>query len=370
MQFSESNDTWRLIPPWADFLIRLGHGWPASPSGRERICLVSMPCDSAAAGLIALGAMIRDLGNPRANDLDGHYDDLCRYADEYLGKCGRRDREGQVCEERCDPQAVRCGLSERIPGLLRSEEGELYRISGKGAESQLVPGGGIICTKVIGRGRAKRPRNKDLRARRDGDDPGSRWVLPSRSLGWHIDGNPPAQLESAGQALQHDPYEQIIPGAHVLPENLSVSYSGLCLASRAAGGKATREACEEIRFRTDDGRENTLVDLLAVTAWASTREVSRVLFFNSRTGEMDRRSRDPRIVIADGPDSFLRALQRFKHSDIIGVMHRAVDREVLEEVGVRMQNLEQWYEADVLLAEAPRGVPHGISTLTLRRRAR
>jgi hypothetical protein len=72
IRFSEAGDPWREVPQWADFLIRLGWAWPTNDAGRSRVCLVSMPCDSAAAGLVTLGAMIRDFGNPRANDVDGH----------------------------------------------------------------------------------------------------------------------------------------------------------------------------------------------------------------------------------------------------------------------------------------------------------
>ena len=59
MLFSEDNDSWREVPDWASFLLRLGVKFPLDPIETRRICLVSMPCDSAAAGLVALGAMVR-----------------------------------------------------------------------------------------------------------------------------------------------------------------------------------------------------------------------------------------------------------------------------------------------------------------------
>jgi hypothetical protein len=79
---------------WVDFLIKLGFGWPSGTARARRISLVSMPCDSAGAGLVTLGAMIRDLGNSAANDSDGHYDALLRHARQFLDETeGRRVTE-------------------------------------------------------------------------------------------------------------------------------------------------------------------------------------------------------------------------------------------------------------------------------------
>jgi hypothetical protein len=55
--FSELNSDWRPVPEWANFLIRLGYGWPTK-TGQRGIALVSMPCDSPAAYLIGLGSLI------------------------------------------------------------------------------------------------------------------------------------------------------------------------------------------------------------------------------------------------------------------------------------------------------------------------
>ena len=114
MFFSEANQEWQVVPRWVTFLIRLGYNWPCGVLGQRRIALISMPCDSAAAGLIALGALIRDLGNPNANDVDGHYDALLRYARQYLGYC--RD-----CTMRCQPELKGCGYAAEVTGLVRDK---------------------------------------------------------------------------------------------------------------------------------------------------------------------------------------------------------------------------------------------------------
>ena len=76
MKFSESYDSWRDVPDWASFLIEFGFAWLTQTQVTRRIAIVSMPSDSAAAGLITLGAMRKCLELDDANDMSRHYDRL------------------------------------------------------------------------------------------------------------------------------------------------------------------------------------------------------------------------------------------------------------------------------------------------------
>lgn len=67
MQFSEADAPWQPVPSWADFLIRCGFAW-ANGGDKRRISVISMPCESAGAGLVALGAIRRRLALDDAND--------------------------------------------------------------------------------------------------------------------------------------------------------------------------------------------------------------------------------------------------------------------------------------------------------------
>src|SRR5688500_2530714 len=98
MLFSEGHQEWRGIPAWVHFLTQFGYGWPSGSSRPKRIALVSMPCDSAAAGLITLGALVRDLEHPIdvQNDVGAHHERLLGFAQQYLNSCRR-------CEMRCHP---------------------------------------------------------------------------------------------------------------------------------------------------------------------------------------------------------------------------------------------------------------------------
>jgi len=122
----------------------------------------------------------------------------------------------------------------------------------------------------------------------------------------------------------------------------------------------------KIRFE-DDGCEADLSQLLTVQAWMPGT-VSRVMFYNARTEEFDRQQAKPQVVIADGDLSFLRVIDGndFENSDLIGVIHRTMERDRLEAIGTKLENLRQWYDHSVLegLPQAPRGI--GISVLKRR----
>jgi hypothetical protein len=279
-----------------------------------------MPCDSAAAGLIILGAMIRDLGNPRANSVDGHCDALLRYAQLFLGH-----------------------QSAGVTGRLRSVANprRTYQISDKTdfAERQLAfTRDGVIY----------RPN-------------------PQFATDWYIDGEPPPEWNHVEGHLPEEPYRQIVAQAKILPENLGKSYSGLWLAGRAAGEVSSRGICSSVRFRCQTG-DHGMEKLVTVYGWSACN-VSRVSFFNTLTQRPDRNSEPPCLVVADGDVPFLKAIGRpqLQQSDIVGVIHRTIERDKLEAVGSRLLR-SQWYTEDLeMLRELP-AVPRGISISILRRR--
>jgi hypothetical protein len=214
--FSEAGLDWRPISRWAEFLIQLGYRWPIATPGQRRIALVSMPCDSAAAGLIALGALIRDLRNNTATNVGGHYDALLRYARQYIKSC-------RNCDMRCKPELKRCGYSSEATGLVRDKNKKLYRIS----------------------------ESTDFEHRRlvVAIERGTWAVWPKRATDLQIDGQPRPRLISAAGVLPAHAYTAIINGAVIYPDNLRESHSGLCLAGRVAGEIASQKAFASVRFR-------------------------------------------------------------------------------------------------------------------------
>lgn len=340
MDFQESNTGWQPMPAWVEYLIQCGFKWPNASESPRRIALISMPCDSAAAGLIALGAMIRDLGSQSANDASGHNDALMRHAHQHLKYC-------RSCAE-CDPAHKGCGFTSRASGKVRERDPRVaneisYTISDRTlSEDRLV----LLNRK------------------------GSAIFPSSASLArYYIEGEVISQAQNDGAAIVQEMYAGLIPSATICLDNLAKSFSGLCLAGRIAGESTTREAYSSFRFRhhTDQG---VLSELLSIHEWSPRQRISRMLYFNARTGKIDRYLYPPRVVVADGSASFLKVLgsNQFQQSDVIGVISRTIDRDGLEAIGNRMAGLQQWYGVD---EEHERILPSalcGISATLLKRR--
>ncbi len=338
VQFSEAGEEWRDIPPWVSYLIRFGYSWqPASRS--RRVAFLSMPCDTPAAGLISLGALIHGLGDPDANDEAGHFSGLSRFTRQYSASC-------RTCKIRCDPSEKGCGYTERASGIVRDKDGRRYQV----VESIDHPifGPAIKCA-------------------REGE---TRYLLSNYAREWHIEAQVALGTNAGAAAPLCDAYSSIVPSAVTLPGNLSRSYSGICLAGRSRGESSSREVMATIRFASA-GKQHNLADLLSIDDWSASDSVSRISFYNSRTGHVDRFGCAPSLVVTDGDSSLLRVLDesRFQNSDVIGVFERTLDRDRLEAIGSRLAELRRWYEEDPESAKSLAPAPPGIGLAILRRRS-
>jgi hypothetical protein len=324
LQFSESDNPWQAVPRWAEFLINCGYTWGDPVLSRRRIGVFSMPCESAAASLVALGAMCRRLTVDGANDVISHYQRIERLAtnkdtETYLrhGKYkGRfhlegKDRDGVI--------------------WVRSETAESSRVSSR------------------------------TRLTRVG-------VLPLNACDWYFDGEAPVQAAQGAQLPYGDFYAEFTDSCAPIRANFSHSDSGICLAGRAAGESVSRSVSAEIRFQ-NRGCVADLSQLLTIHNW-SLRTISRVTFFNTRTGHLDRNTGLTRLVVADGDAAFLKVIEaaEFRSSNVLGVIHRAIERERLEVIGVKLAELAQWYTTDTVLQNGMPLVPPGITILALQRR--
>jgi hypothetical protein len=185
---------------------------------------------------------------------------------------------------------------------------------------------------------------------------------------WQFDGEAPVQTMVGGNIpfLQH--YQELVTDGRALAaSNLTQSDSYICLSGRITGGRATRRILEGARLETH-GHAVDLIQLLTLGGW-SAGAVSRVSFFNTRTAERDRSIAPPGIVVADGAMAWLRVIdaREFEQSDVIGVVHRTVERHESEEVGSKLASLGQWYARDAdSIASLPLA-PLGIEVSILRR---
>jgi hypothetical protein len=324
MKFSEGDAPWQNIPTWIQFLVNCGHAWDDVPVTARRITVISMPCDSAAASLVALGAMRRRLAVSGADELQSHFQRIERLA-----------------------------IQGAFQTILRhqTDRGRFF-LRGKDKS-------GMIWVERD----APSPRASDT------DGPLRKAILPELANTWTFDGEAPVQVVEGDTVPYRAFYEALIERASpVVETNLRRSDSAICLAGRAAGEAASRAIAASLRFQIADVTVD-LGQLLTVQGW-SLENVSRTAFFNTRTGQLDRKVSPPRVVVADGDTAFLRAIDanEFKDSYVIGVIHRAVERDRLEAVGVRLASQSQWYVQDDAFLSDLRPAPPFVTVLTLRRK--
>jgi len=318
MEFSEADNAWRTVPEWVTFLIELGYRWMATHDASRRLALISLPTDSAAAGLLTLGLMRKCMELDDANDVGAHHQRLVELA---------RTRPTDV--------------------VLRH-----LKRPGRFVFDGFNANGDPMVRKLKDRNRQRVN------------------IHRSTAMNWRLDDEAPVAIIEGQQVPNAQFYKQLIAeGGEIRAANLSESHSNVCLAGRATGEAPTKCWMTDIRFR-DNGYEVDLSQLLTVQNW-TPGTISRVRFYNARTETFDRESGTPQVVVADGDKSFLKILstKEFEDCDVIGVMHRTMEREKLEAVGTKLASLRQWYRPDDSLLASLSDIPRGITTSVLRRGA-
>ncbi len=321
------------LPAWVKWLIDVGQHW--QPSGKRRIALISMPCDSPSAGLVALGVMIRDLADSRASDVEGNFDALINYAKQYLEAC--RD-----CDSRCHPNERRCGFTSEASGKIRHKSGKLY---GPILDYEEGPNPVIRFTDKSGT---------------------THYLLPGSGKDYYEHKAPPI-VASEGESLNSAPYDALASGAVIDPFNLRRTFSGTCLAGRVAGESATREWYGAVHFQLD-GSQHSLNKLLTIHGWGGPG-ISRMTYFNTRTKTFDRESSFNRVVIADGHTALERVLatKEFDRSDVIAVLHRTASDIDSKTLGEKLAHLRQWYTVDNAPLVANNPPPRGVAVQVIKR---
>jgi hypothetical protein len=312
---SESGEDWAPVPPWIRWFLELGYSWNTQ-ADRRRICIVSSPCDSPAAALIALGLMRRRLEVPDAGDLASH---LARLR-----------------------QLQQAGGGRTI----------LRRVNNKKRRYRFEPArkDGALWVFVEGR---TGERNR---------------ILEEFAYDWHVDGEPPVQVTRGGPIANHPILQALFENSgSVLPENLARTDSAICLAGRVVGEAQTQEGLSAVRFRCDD-ELRSLGSLLTVHGWHDGR-VSRVMYYNPRTRELDRAARHPLVVSVDGTAAYARAHadSRFADSDLIAVIPRTSESDQLEALALQLASLTQWYTPQECPADIAARVPPGVTVMLLQK---
>lgn len=317
IMYSEAGGGWEDIRPWALCMIALGFAWP-NDCGRRRLCFVSTPCESVAAGFITLGALLRRLTEPGGDDRGAHIRRLEGMASDPNGQLLVRHR-------------VRKGRFR----VLRDESGRIAFEETNRAE------------------------------------PSRHFLLEANALDWYVDGEPPLQA-LPGAALSHPGiYQALLPTPMTIrKDNLRRSDSRIVLAGRVGGRSVTERSFAAVALRHGEDSA-TLSDLLSIHGWQS-RTVSRARYFNPRAQmdqRFDRAGPPPSLAIADGPGSFeaIVDLPEVANTSVVAVVPRTADSDQLEQLAARVEGMTQWYEPDTMLGAALPSAPGGTVITVLRR---
>lgn len=313
VQFAESSDSWSAVPAWVRWFLQLGYDWhPAS--GTRRICIVSVPCDSPGAALVACGMMRRRLCVSDAGDLADHL--------AHLGRLFTTARASTL--------------------LRRPANRKRFRFIDRGADGS-------------------------LRVSPEGRPDERHTIVEAFAFDWCVDGEPhPVAPKGRPLSLPLALMDRLVPEAcSIIPENLARTDSAICLAGPVAGESRAEEQLSRVRFRLG-AEEHALGLLLTVHGWHAGA-VSRMTYYNGRTGTLDREVRAPLAVCVDGGQSFLNVLddRRFRESDVVAVVARTSEPELLERVAQRSASLSQWYARDPKVGAYVKVAPPGLATVAL-----
>ncbi len=333
--FFESDVELPGVPGWASWLLDLGLRFPAREvEPRRSILIVSTPCDAPAAGLVALGVVMRDLARGAATDEAGHEAGIRTWASQYLQQC-------QPCRQRCNPKLVRCGFESESTGAIQGPPRP-----GKTREKPLHVHSFADETLVL----------EDAKGCREFYPPGDTRLRELHPAGRPRLSTPENKPGIAGQA-----FTQLRPRWGAAGSNLQRSYSGSCLVGRRTGREATREWLNQSGFILG-GHRFPLADMLTVAGWGAD-SVSRLRYASTRGGacHFDREGADPETAIVDGATELADSLvcPQLRTTSLIAVVPRDSAQDKLENLANTLHEVgENYVITDPAFIETP---PPGIS---------
>lgn len=338
VMFSEGHAQFRPIPDWVRAMIKLGYQWSAGAGRARRVGLVSMPCDSPAFGLITLGLMMRDLGRAEATDIHLHHQRVVDYARRFLEQ--QRTKE-EITE------------SQKLSGILKlipkdpSQKAVRYKVVG-------VTGGPDPSVKV---------RQLQAKSKLNGSELAEIVFSKHRTQRLSIEGAPVPDVRMDERAIEPASYQMLLTALPLEHTNLQQSYTGLCIAGRAEGERPTRAVLEQSVFEMQ-GAQYSLDEMLCVEGWTGEM-ASRTRYINTRGNhnELDI-DNAPEIIVVDGLQAFTKVINnpKLQYTDVILVYHRTVDRDLLEELGSQIDNLQRYLShiETQRIPEFPTSIHHSV----------
>lgn len=331
MQISEdSGKSWHDIPDWVNFFLKQGEDWVANLGTRGRtIRIISMPCRSHAASLITLGAVSRCLCEQEATDRSRHLDNLFSYAKQYLHHC-------KACRFKpCNPKTANCGYISEATGKIR--------LSSRQVNNRYISEKTDFINRIF--------------VYQQGAVTVSTFIDSPRLLDFYPEHGIPLSEGIKGDALDATGYVDIFPDIIPINDNLSTSFSGLCLAGTPRGRAEAKRFYSNFLFKRT--KINSLVNFLPINGWSERLKVSRLVYLNTHGGmDYSHQPNNPYLVIADGASAFMKILneKHLENSDIIAVVTRDGKGESDKLLHATLEGLSQWYQSTESSVSAPPGI--------------
>lgn len=317
MQYFEAHTVHDAFPTWAAAALGLGYRWRLNVSSARRIGLLSMPYDSEAAGIIALGALRRDLERTTSNHVDTHFDLLSR-----------------VCHERVAAHMHRESSSEELLWDVRNDADDTrWRFVAYDGDLDAIVLEIATHRTVIKRKGKKIPNPNGAC---------NRYIMRDNAIGWQLRNCPLPQLPPDGKALNSSAYSGL-PGCTgpILEANLRRSYDGLVLVGQGAARDSTYMQKFYLAGFASSEHRLSLGDLL--TLHHSERKYIRRLRFLNERALQNEAVHSASLVVADGISALLCAEKLFPSSDIIGVCNRDASVEAITQLKDRLSDLIRYY---------------------------
>lgn len=273
-----------------------------------------MPCDSPGAGMVALGAVRRDLEDKSANNSEGHFE----YLNRLRNNLSEDERENNYLLD-----------SKRKKWIFTSDDNEY----------------GMIVRAKNGNGTAT--------------------IIPAYSSSYRLHTDPPVVENNDKQKLNLEDY-QLIPecSGTILQDNLSMSYSGILYIGKATG-KDSIYVTEFYNIKFKNGKRVVSLGQLLTLRRSMFSPISRLNFCN--LGSIDEQSQHYYLVVADGCQAFEKAINHFKASDIIGVCSRSESAESADSLVSKITAIKRFYnEVSESMNFHIRGKSIGLSILERR----
>ncbi|MFF7710740.1 hypothetical protein [Pseudomonas sp. NPDC007930] len=341
MQYFEAGELYDAIPVWAAVALNLGYKWRLADSSARRIGLLSMPGDSEAAGLIALGALRSDLERTTAHHLDTHFDLLLRFCRE---RVARMRHEGSPEATAWDVRNVVDDTRWRFVAYDNALDAVVLELAKH---------------RPVVKFKGKKVANMHGAC--------SRYIMRNNATDWQLRDCPVPQLPQNLEARELSAYSDL-PGCvgPVLEENLRRSYDGLVLVGQGAARDSTyMQKFYATGFASAD-RRLSLADLLTLNL-TEQKYIRRLRFLNERVNQ-DEALHAAWLVVADGVSALLCAEKLFPASDIIGVCNRDASSEAILALKDWLNDIIRYY-TDTAASHCVSGeMPAGMLLRVLQRR--